>query len=194
MIRHIESAPERRTVLSALGVYAERPALVMVALGFSGEPAVLPDLRHAVGVVSRRRPLARGDRLLQPGHARLDLQVPVGAVHRPRTCAGAPRLAGAPPVVDARVSGPDHARALARRPVRSHAQPRNDCGLCGAGRLLIGHAGHRHGCLAHRGGGDVQAGRDGRRLSVGLPRRHDRRGRGAAAPGPGRTAGIFPTA
>ena len=35
MSRHIESAPDRRTVLSALGVYAERPALVMVALGFS---------------------------------------------------------------------------------------------------------------------------------------------------------------
>jgi PAT family beta-lactamase induction signal transducer AmpG len=30
-----ESAPHRRTVLSALAVYAERPALVMVALGFS---------------------------------------------------------------------------------------------------------------------------------------------------------------
>ena len=30
-----EAAPPRRTVLSALGVYAERPALVMVALGFS---------------------------------------------------------------------------------------------------------------------------------------------------------------
>jgi len=30
-----ESAPGRRTVLSALGVYAERRALVMVALGFS---------------------------------------------------------------------------------------------------------------------------------------------------------------
>jgi MFS transporter, PAT family, beta-lactamase induction signal transducer AmpG len=30
-----EAAPRRRTVLSALGVYAERPALVMVALGFS---------------------------------------------------------------------------------------------------------------------------------------------------------------
>ena len=29
------SAPPRRTFLSALGVYAERPALVMVALGFS---------------------------------------------------------------------------------------------------------------------------------------------------------------
>ena len=35
MSRQIESAPDRRTVLSALGVYAERPALVMVALGFS---------------------------------------------------------------------------------------------------------------------------------------------------------------
>ena len=35
MSREIESAPDRRTVLSALGVYAERPALVMVALGFS---------------------------------------------------------------------------------------------------------------------------------------------------------------
>jgi PAT family beta-lactamase induction signal transducer AmpG len=31
----IESAPARRTVLSALAVYTERPALVMVALGFS---------------------------------------------------------------------------------------------------------------------------------------------------------------
>jgi len=30
-----ETAPGRRTVVSALGVYAERPALVMVALGFS---------------------------------------------------------------------------------------------------------------------------------------------------------------
>ena len=30
-----EPAPGRRTILSALGVYAERPALVMVALGFS---------------------------------------------------------------------------------------------------------------------------------------------------------------
>src|SRR5215217_8840177 len=29
------SAPRRRTFLGALGVYAERPALVMVALGFS---------------------------------------------------------------------------------------------------------------------------------------------------------------
>ena len=35
MSKEITSAPERRTVLSALGVYAERPALVMVALGFS---------------------------------------------------------------------------------------------------------------------------------------------------------------
>ena len=35
MGRPIESAPDRRTVLSALGVYTERPALVMVALGFS---------------------------------------------------------------------------------------------------------------------------------------------------------------
>ena len=36
MSRQIASSPDRRTVLSALGVYAERPALVMVALGFSG--------------------------------------------------------------------------------------------------------------------------------------------------------------
>ena len=35
MSREFEPAPGRRTVLSALGVYAERPALVMVALGFS---------------------------------------------------------------------------------------------------------------------------------------------------------------
>ena len=35
MSREIASAPARRTVRSALGVYAERPALVMVALGFS---------------------------------------------------------------------------------------------------------------------------------------------------------------
>ena len=35
MSREIASAPDRRTVLSALRVYAERPALVMVALGFS---------------------------------------------------------------------------------------------------------------------------------------------------------------
>ncbi len=39
MSRATESAPGRRTVLSALGVYGERPALVMVALGFS---AALP--------------------------------------------------------------------------------------------------------------------------------------------------------
>ena len=113
------------------------------------------------------------------------LQVPVGAVHRPRTCARTPRLAGAPPLVDARVSGLDHARALARGRVRSFAQPRNDCRLCGARRLLLSHAGHRHRRLAHRSGGDVQAGRHGRRVSVGLPRGDDRRGRGAAAPGPG---------
>jgi MFS transporter, PAT family, beta-lactamase induction signal transducer AmpG len=35
MSREVEYAPRRRTILSALGVYAERPALVMVALGFS---------------------------------------------------------------------------------------------------------------------------------------------------------------
>jgi PAT family beta-lactamase induction signal transducer AmpG len=35
MIGEHESAPGRRTMLSALGVYGERPALVMVALGFS---------------------------------------------------------------------------------------------------------------------------------------------------------------
>ena len=35
MSREIAPAPARRTVRSALGVYAERPALVMVALGFS---------------------------------------------------------------------------------------------------------------------------------------------------------------
>ena len=35
MSREIESAPGRRSFRSALGVYAERPALVMVALGFS---------------------------------------------------------------------------------------------------------------------------------------------------------------
>lgn len=35
MSSEAEVAPERRTVRSALGVYAERPALVMVALGFS---------------------------------------------------------------------------------------------------------------------------------------------------------------
>jgi MFS transporter, PAT family, beta-lactamase induction signal transducer AmpG len=35
MSSETESAPKSRTVLSALGVYAERPALVMVALGFS---------------------------------------------------------------------------------------------------------------------------------------------------------------
>src|SRR5687768_4451395 len=35
MSREVEYAPRRRTLLSALGVYAERPALVMVALGFS---------------------------------------------------------------------------------------------------------------------------------------------------------------
>jgi PAT family beta-lactamase induction signal transducer AmpG len=36
MNRETESAPGRRTFLSALGVYTERSALVMVALGFSG--------------------------------------------------------------------------------------------------------------------------------------------------------------
>ena len=35
MSKEIESAPGRRTVRAALGVYAERPALVMVALGFA---------------------------------------------------------------------------------------------------------------------------------------------------------------
>jgi PAT family beta-lactamase induction signal transducer AmpG len=35
MSRESESAPGSRTILSALGVYGERPALVMVALGFS---------------------------------------------------------------------------------------------------------------------------------------------------------------
>jgi MFS transporter, PAT family, beta-lactamase induction signal transducer AmpG len=35
MTSETESVPKRRTVLSALGVYAERPALVMIALGFS---------------------------------------------------------------------------------------------------------------------------------------------------------------
>ena len=35
MSRGTESAPGRRTVVSALRVYAERPALVMVALGFA---------------------------------------------------------------------------------------------------------------------------------------------------------------
>jgi len=35
MSREIATAPAKRTVRSALGVYAERPALVMVALGFS---------------------------------------------------------------------------------------------------------------------------------------------------------------
>lgn len=35
MSRSTNSAPESRSVLSALGVYAERPTLVMVALGFS---------------------------------------------------------------------------------------------------------------------------------------------------------------
>jgi PAT family beta-lactamase induction signal transducer AmpG len=35
MSREVASAPARHTVRSALGVYAERPALVMVALGFS---------------------------------------------------------------------------------------------------------------------------------------------------------------
>ena len=39
MSTETESAPPRRTILSALGVYGERPALVMVALGFS---AALP--------------------------------------------------------------------------------------------------------------------------------------------------------
>jgi len=36
MSSETESAPRRRTVLSALGVFAERPTLVMVALGFAG--------------------------------------------------------------------------------------------------------------------------------------------------------------
>src|SRR5689334_19622019 len=36
MSTQIETTPSRRTVLSALGVYAERRALVMVALGFAG--------------------------------------------------------------------------------------------------------------------------------------------------------------
>jgi PAT family beta-lactamase induction signal transducer AmpG len=35
MSKEIESPPGRRTVRAALGVYAERPALVMVALGFA---------------------------------------------------------------------------------------------------------------------------------------------------------------
>ncbi len=35
MSKETESAPGGRTIVSALGVYAERPALVMVALGFS---------------------------------------------------------------------------------------------------------------------------------------------------------------
>ena len=35
MGRESESAPRRRTVLSALGVFAERPTLVMLALGFA---------------------------------------------------------------------------------------------------------------------------------------------------------------
>ena len=42
MSKEIESAPGRRTVRAALGMYAERPALVMVALGFaSGLPYYL---------------------------------------------------------------------------------------------------------------------------------------------------------
>jgi len=35
MSTETRAAPDRRTILSALGVYAERPALVMVALGFA---------------------------------------------------------------------------------------------------------------------------------------------------------------
>jgi MFS transporter, PAT family, beta-lactamase induction signal transducer AmpG len=42
MSKEIDSAPGRRTVRAALGMYAERPALVMVALGFaSGLPYYL---------------------------------------------------------------------------------------------------------------------------------------------------------
>ena len=185
MGRPIESAPDRRTVLSALGVYAERPALVMVALGFSGS---LPYFLIFDTLSAWFR--AAGLSLEVIGFFSLVTLVSsfkflwapfIDRARVPRT----PRLAGAPPLVDARVSGRDHARALARGPVRSVAQPRNDCRLCRPRRLLLSHAGHRHRRLAHRGGGDVQAGRHGRRVSVGLPRGNDRRGRGTAAPGPG---------
>ncbi len=70
---------DQRTFLSALAVYTERSALVMVALGFSAGLPYFLDLRHALGLAARVGALARGHRLLQPGHARLELQVPLGA-------------------------------------------------------------------------------------------------------------------
>ena len=149
--------------------------------GILGRAALLSDLRHAVGLAARVRPLARGDRLLQPGHAGLDLQVPLGAVRRPRAGARAHRLARPSPFVDARVPGAHHAGTLARGGFRSLPQPRHDRGLCGARRLLVGHAGHRHRRLAHRSGRDDQAGRDGGGVSMGLPGGDHRGGRRAAA-------------
>ena len=78
-----------------------------------GRPALLSRLRHLVGLAARVGPLARGHRLLQPGHADLQLQVPLGAARRPPANPDTERLARPSTFVDARVPGTHHARTLA---------------------------------------------------------------------------------
>ncbi len=181
MSTETELVPAGQKTVSALAIFIERRTLVMLALGFSAGLPYLPDLRHAVGLAARFGPLARSDRLLQPGHAGLDLQIPLGAVRRPRASTRSQRLARASPFVDAGLPGRDHARTMASGGDRSVPRPRNRRGLCGSRRLFVRHPGHRHRRVAHRSRGHFQAGRHGGRLSMGLSRGDDRGGRGAAA-------------
>ena len=175
------SASDGRTVVSALGVYGERPALVMVALGFSaGLPYFLifdtlsAWLRasglslEVIGFFSLVTLVSTFKFLWAPFIDRTRVPVLGGWLGHRRSwmlvCQGLIILGLW------LVAGSDPSRSL---------------GIVAVFAVLVGlgvsHSGHRHRCLAHRIGGDLQAGGDGGRVSMGLPRRHHRRRRRAAA-------------
>ena len=121
-----------------------------------------------------RRPVPGSHRLLRPGDPGLFAEVSMGPARRPREGAADHQMARPPPVVDAGLPSADRAGALADRRDQSSREPRDDGAVRRVRGLRLSHPGHRHRRLAHRGGDDREAGRDGRRLPVGLPDRHDR--------------------
>ena len=192
MSRESESTSGSPTVVSALRVYAERPALVMVALGFSaGLPYFLifdtlsAWLRasglslEVIGFFSLVTLVSTFKFLWAPFIDRARVPVLHGWLGHRRSwmlvCQGLIMFGLW------MVAGTDPTRSLGAIAVFAVLD-----------RLLVGHAGHRHRRLAHRSGGDLQAGGHGGRLSMGLPRGNHRRGRRAAAARQTPTAGISP--
>ena len=167
MSSEIESSPGRPTVISALGVYASAARWSWWRWDFRRACPDFLYLRHAVSLVARVGPVTRSHRLLQPGHTGLDLQflwapfidrapVPVltGWLGHRRSwmlvCQGLIMVGLVA------LAGSDPASSLG-----------TDRALCVPRRLLIGHSGHCNRRLAHRSGGNIQAGRPRGRLSWG---------------------------